>query len=1241
MGDATSSRVRCGPASGFAYVAVLIILFVLTALGMAFILRAGLMLSAVSASTESSQAQYLAESAANHAMWRLMNEGSFPVDSDKYYMHSLGAGRYGYKVRRHTDTTYATIASVGAVGDTVINQSFALYIPPPPVSSLCEDGLIAYYNFNEVSGTDINDSSASLEHAAIQNGEGDELVNGYMSGAVTFDGADDKIQTTDGSSLVLSGDYSTSVWIKPNATQKIWAGIYSKTNSSGSQNHWNLQFNNDSERDIIVYHGSGGGSPWDTGIDLADVADQWSNIIITRSGNTMTSYLNGVVSAVGNVTNNPMSGAGHLNIGAERTFSNSYLYAGLIDELRIYDRTIDASEIANLAAKGCECLQGHWKLDDGAGSAIATDSSPWSNDGSLRNMDPSTDWVSAVIADGLDYAASSEHVFVPYASEFNFGVGPLTAAFWFRKEGTSQSDSFSMVENDGDGFVISLQPDNTMDVSFNGTVVSNGSAFTLNDWHHAALTRDPDGNLVTYIDGATDGSGTSGADLSGNLGDLFFGTNYDFGGPFYTNPLDGQLDDIRLYSRALNSVEIADLAGVLPGGSDDIVVSTDSSAVLASLSFDDDDVVSVESGVATEIFDGGTEFSGNENLDAFHIMDTGNYLLSTHNSAVVGGLSIEKHDIAEFDPNTGIATLYMDGDTHLGANENINGISMLPNGNLAISTLNPATLGALSFRQEDVVEYDPGTMTATMLFDGSVHLSNSRTIDGVHVEQDGNLLLSVADGGESIGALDFDIYDVVRFDVGITTASLYFDGEVEFGNTTENVDAISFPVVATIPKVYWIDSSSQTLFRGDNDGANEESLVTGLTDPRGLARDESSGKIYWVEGSAIFRANEDGTGQQSLVTGQNDITAFELDLVNNKIYWADKNDGIISRSNLDGTAVEDIVTDQVDVSDLTIDTANGFVYWADNDDDTIRRAELDGSNEEDVASGQLDVVRMALDMTNSYLYWAEKVDGVIRRIAVASGAVVIGHDTIFASQQGSVNWKQLGTQVVASQDLTVTEIVAYVGGKKDKDMRYALYSDSAGEPGALVVESATAQQSTDAYGWVTIDVADTPVLAGTYWLALAFDHGNQNYTYDDGTGETRYNNTDAAADGFDASWGSSTASLNRRISIYANTTATGGSVETIVASVTNPVDLALDLTNGKVYWADKDDQKVKRANLNGSSEEDVATGVADPTFISLDVNNDKIYWGDKDDQDIKSSELDGSNVATLFTGMADPKYFEN
>ncbi len=132
---------------GLAYVAMLMLLVISFMLAFTFLLRVGSETEATMSRGSSMQVHYLAESAANHAKWRLLNDPDFPDDEQTYYMHSFAGGRYGYKVRRHTDTTFATIATVGVLGDDVVQQSG----PHPPVARrlyiALETGLHKSYSF--------------------------------------------------------------------------------------------------------------------------------------------------------------------------------------------------------------------------------------------------------------------------------------------------------------------------------------------------------------------------------------------------------------------------------------------------------------------------------------------------------------------------------------------------------------------------------------------------------------------------------------------------------------------------------------------------------------------------------------------------------------------------------------------------------------------------------------------------------------------------------------------------------------------------------------------------------------------------------------------------------------------------------------------------------------------------------------------------------------------------------------
>ena len=116
--------------TGVGYVAILVLLAVLSTLVLGFIHKVGMQQSVVMNQKPGMQAHYLAESGANHALWRLLNEPGFPASVTVYYMHSLANGRYGYKVRKPTLTTFATVATVGAVGNVVTEQSYVQYLRP-------------------------------------------------------------------------------------------------------------------------------------------------------------------------------------------------------------------------------------------------------------------------------------------------------------------------------------------------------------------------------------------------------------------------------------------------------------------------------------------------------------------------------------------------------------------------------------------------------------------------------------------------------------------------------------------------------------------------------------------------------------------------------------------------------------------------------------------------------------------------------------------------------------------------------------------------------------------------------------------------------------------------------------------------------------------------------------------------------------------------------------------------------
>ena len=100
----------------------------------------------------------------------------------------------------------------------------------------------------------------------------------------------------------------------------------------------------------------------------------------------------------------------------------------------------------------------------------------------------------------------------------------------------------------------------------------------------------------------------------------------------------------------------------------------------------------------------------------------------------------------------------------------------------------------------------------------------------------------------------------------------------------------------------------------------------------------------------------------------------------------------------------------------------------------------------------------------------------------------------------------------------------------------------------------------------------------------------------------------------------------------------GSNVEDLVISIATPEGIALDLTEGKMYWRDRLGE-IKRADLDGSNIEVlVTTGREAPQGIALDVAGGKMYWTNRDVNTIQRANLDGSDVEDLITeGLESPQ----
>jgi hypothetical protein len=83
------------------------------------------------------------------------------------------------------------------------------------------------------------------------------------------------------------------------------------------------------------------------------------------------------------------------------------------------------------------------------------------------------------------------------------------------------------------------------------------TVLALNEWHHVCGTYDKTNGASIYIDGRVDGTNADKQGITLSTWNVYIGENAQQAGRFW----DGQIDEVRLYNRALTNAEVVFLAG--------------------------------------------------------------------------------------------------------------------------------------------------------------------------------------------------------------------------------------------------------------------------------------------------------------------------------------------------------------------------------------------------------------------------------------------------------------------------------------------------------------------------------------------------------------------------------------------------------------------------------------------------------------------------------------------------------
>jgi predicted lipoprotein with Yx(FWY)xxD motif len=203
--------------------------------------------------------------------------------------------------------------------------------------------LKGHWKFDENAGTTAADSSDGGNNTGTLTA-GAGWATGKNNSAVSLDGVDDYVQVGAQSSLVMTNSATFTAWIHPtgSGSQPVLGGII--INKEGE--YGIVRFS-----DGTIQWAFANANPGWNWINTGVVAplNQWTHVAVVYDNGVVKTYINGILAhthigsgAIGDVDNT----RNDFRIGGRQLTTHNF--QGRIDEVRIYNRTLSASEIGAL-----------------------------------------------------------------------------------------------------------------------------------------------------------------------------------------------------------------------------------------------------------------------------------------------------------------------------------------------------------------------------------------------------------------------------------------------------------------------------------------------------------------------------------------------------------------------------------------------------------------------------------------------------------------------------------------------------------------------------------------------------------------------------------------------------------------------------------------------------------------------------------------------------------------------------
>jgi hypothetical protein len=464
----------------------------------------------------------------------------------------------------HGNRSSSWISALFPVGMALLAGMAVLAFAPTASAAVIKSpannlGLVGYWAFEDATGTKATDFSGRGNTGTLTNMDSaTDWVDGKVGRALDFDGTDDYISIADSTSLNPTTAYTVTGWVKFDSLASQYGILVMK---SGSEMQYRIY------RDRTYFSvdaGAGAAIMVDSIISVntwyhfAEVYDG------SGSGNTgrLKLYVDGVNQNLGTYAGTTVPAS--ITTGTNPVYLGSHVgvslfHDGSIDEVRIYNRALSATEVATLYNSGAtkvkardnSGLLGYWSFEDATGTQ-ATD---FSGNGKTATLTGGPTWVAGKRGKAVSFDGTNDAVEMP--TSFSFGALPLTMSFWTYPTSASQAYFTSDGGFSDHGFYFSTYNGGGMYVGYYisnwSTALENVASFTQNTWSHVVLTIDSTNGSRLYVNGVLRNSNAT-PPTGTNTTNWRLGTQFNWAHYF-----QGKMDDVRMYNRALTAQQVADL----------------------------------------------------------------------------------------------------------------------------------------------------------------------------------------------------------------------------------------------------------------------------------------------------------------------------------------------------------------------------------------------------------------------------------------------------------------------------------------------------------------------------------------------------------------------------------------------------------------------------------------------------------------------------------------------------------